>query len=103
MYPYVQDQRANEAERRKQRAAIAAEAAKWQSGVQDLTRATQPSARLLDYLQEDLDSMRKELDRWRAENEQLAQKMRREQKYATVAVAVAVVLFLCSRCVKSTP
>ena len=26
--------------------------------------------------------MRKELDRWRSENEQLGQKMRREQKYA---------------------
>ncbi len=83
----------NEAERRKVRASIASDVGRWQSGVQTLTRATQPSAKLLDYLQEDLDGMQKELDRWRSETEQLVQKMRREQKY-TPSSFLQILVFL---------
>nr|XP_053632857.1 TRAF3-interacting protein 1-like [Cherax quadricarinatus] len=34
---------------------------------------------MLDYLQEDLDSMHKELEMWRSENKQLTQTLKREQ------------------------
>lgn len=35
---------------------------------------------MLDYLQEDLDSMQKELETWRNENKVLAQTLKREQR-----------------------
>lgn len=35
---------------------------------------------MLDYLQEDLDSMQKELETWRNENKLLAQTLKREQR-----------------------
>ena len=41
-------------------------------------------AKMLDYLQEDLDSMQKELEMWRDENKQLAQTLKREQRYVNV-------------------
>lgn len=39
------------------------------------------AAKMLDYLQEDLDSMQKELEMWRSENKQLTQTLKREQRY----------------------
>ena len=38
------------------------------SGIQTLASSAAPLGKVLDYLQEDLDSMQKELETWRSEN-----------------------------------
>ena len=43
---------------------------------QTLTRSANPLGKLMDFLQEDVDSMQRELETWRNENRELQSKLR---------------------------
>ena len=43
---------------------------------QILTRSANPLGKLMDFLQEDVDSMQRELETWRTENKQLQAQLR---------------------------
>ncbi|KAF7397737.1 hypothetical protein HZH68_008959 [Vespula germanica] len=47
--------------------------------IQSLTRATNPLGKLLDYLQEDIEMMQKELHDWRSQYNQLSKQLEKEQ------------------------
>ena len=44
--------------------------------LQTLTRSANPLGKLMDFLQEDVDSMQRELETWRNENRELQSKLR---------------------------
>merc|ERR1712018_834184 len=46
---------------------------------QTLTRSANPLGKLMDFLQEDIDSMQRELETWRNENRELQSKLRAEE------------------------
>ncbi|XP_046822806.1 TRAF3-interacting protein 1 isoform X2 [Vespa crabro] len=52
---------------------------KLRSTIQMLTRATNPLGKLLDYLQEDIEMMQKELHDWRSQYNQLSKQLEKEQ------------------------
>ena len=54
---------------------------KLRGSIQTLTRAVNPLGKILDFVQEDLDSMQKELDVWKQENAQNQVALQREQRY----------------------
>ena len=57
---------------------------KLRGSIQTLTRAVNPLGKILDFVQEDLDSMQKELDVWKQENAQNQVALQREQRYVHV-------------------
>lgn len=59
---------------------VSKEIERLQGSIQSLTRSANPLGKIMDYVQEDLDSMQKELDRWRAENKEHALALRRERR-----------------------
>lgn len=63
----------------KERERTRKETGKLQEYVQQLTKNAHPLGRLVDYLQEDVDSMLKELEQWRAEYKQNITKLRQSQ------------------------
>ena len=68
----------SDAARRKQREVVKREIEKICSSIQDVTRSANPLGKIMDYVQEDLDSMQKELEKWRAENKEHALEIKRE-------------------------
>ncbi len=60
----------------RERERIRKETTKVQESVQQLTRTAHPLGRLVDYLQEDVDSMLKELEQWRGEYKKNMTKLR---------------------------
>lgn len=76
----------SDAQRRKQRELVAKEIERLQSSIQSLTRSANPLGKIMDYVQEDLDSMQKELDRWRTENKEHALALRRERNVTDRAI-----------------
>ncbi|XP_054261636.1 TRAF3-interacting protein 1-like isoform X2 [Macrosteles quadrilineatus] len=60
--------------------AVAREVDKLRSAIQALTRAVNPLGKLIDFLQEDVDSMQTELETWVTTNQQLAQQLQAEQR-----------------------
>lgn len=51
-----------------------------QSSIQGLCRSATPLGRVMDYVQEDMDSMLKELEIWQKESSQHKEALQREQK-----------------------
>jgi TRAF3-interacting protein 1 len=54
---------------------------KLRGSIQTLTRSANPLGKIMDYVQEDLDSMQKELERWKVENKQHQMDLKREKGY----------------------
>ncbi|XP_059149922.1 TRAF3-interacting protein 1-like isoform X2 [Physella acuta] len=76
----------SDAQRRKQREIVQKEVDKLRASIQSLTRSANPLGKVMDYVQEDLDSMQQELDKWRAENAQHALDLKRETNVTDRAV-----------------
>ncbi|KAL4228368.1 TRAF3-interacting protein 1 [Mactra antiquata] len=76
----------SDAQRRKQREAVQREIDKLRGSIQTLTRSANPLGKIMDYVQEDLDSMQKELEKWKEENKEHALALRREKAITERAV-----------------
>ncbi len=68
-----------DAARRKERELIQREVEKLRGSIQTLTRSALPLGKIMDYLQEDVDSMQKELEMWKKENQEHALAIKREE------------------------
>ncbi|XP_025931393.1 TRAF3-interacting protein 1 isoform X3 [Apteryx rowi] len=70
----------SEAARKKERDLVAKEIEKLQVSIQTLCRSSLPLGKIMDYIQEDMDAMKNELQMWRHENRQLAEALQKEQR-----------------------
>lgn len=70
-----------DAAHRKQRELVQREVEKLRGSIQTLTRSANPLGKIMDYLQEDVDSMQKELEMWKKENRDHELAIKREQRY----------------------
>ena len=61
----------------KERERTAKEVARLQTAVQELTKTAHPLGRLVDFMQEDVDSMVKELEQWREEGRKSGEQLQR--------------------------
>ncbi|XP_046740555.1 TRAF3-interacting protein 1 isoform X3 [Diprion similis] len=68
-----------EAGSRRDRETTIKEVDKLRGSIQTLTRATNPLGKLLDYLQEDVEMMQRELHEWRSQYNQLSEQLHQEQ------------------------
>lgn len=73
----------------KQRQQVQKEIDKLRVSIQTLTRSANPLGKVMDYVQEDLDSMQKELQRWKQENKEHALELKRERRWVSVLFDVA--------------
>ncbi|XP_052805204.1 TRAF3-interacting protein 1-like isoform X3 [Mya arenaria] len=76
----------SDAQRRKQREAVQKEVDKLRGSIQTLTRSANPLGKIMDYVQEDLDSMQKELEKWKQENKEHGLALKREKAITERAV-----------------
>ncbi|XP_071482744.1 TRAF3-interacting protein 1-like [Diadema antillarum] len=65
--------------RRKERELVQREVERLRGAIQTLTRSANPLGKIMDYLQEDVDSMQKELELWQRENKEHGLAIKREQ------------------------
>jgi len=65
--------------RQREREATQRDVQKLKDSIQILTRSANPLGKLMDFLQEDVDSMQRELETWRTENKQLQAQLRAEE------------------------
>ncbi|KAL5011034.1 hypothetical protein ScPMuIL_013339 [Solemya velum] len=79
--PHISD-----AQRRKQREHVQREIDKLRASIQTLTRSANPLGKIMDYVQEDLDSMQKEHEKWKEENKEHALALKREKMITDRAV-----------------
>ncbi|KAM6421621.1 TRAF3-interacting protein 1 isoform 1-T1 [Rhynochetos jubatus] len=79
--PYI-----SEAARKKERDLVAKEIEKFQVSIQTLCRSALTLGRIMDYIQEDMDAMKNELQMWRHENRQHAEALQKEQSITDSAV-----------------
>lgn len=75
-----------DAQRMKQRQQVQKEIDKLRVSIQTLTRSANPLGKVMDYVQEDLDSMQKELQRWKSENKEHALELKREKSITDKAI-----------------
>ncbi|XP_072541714.1 TRAF3-interacting protein 1 isoform X2 [Salminus brasiliensis] len=75
-----------EAARKKERELVAREIERLRSSVQTVCRSALPLGKIMDYIQEDMDAMRNELETWRRENREHAQALLQEQRITDSAV-----------------
>ncbi|NWY03224.1 MIPT3 protein, partial [Nothoprocta ornata] len=75
-----------EAARKKERDLVAKEIERLQVSIQTLCRSSLPLGKIMDYIQEDMDAMKNELQMWRHENRQLAEALQKEQSITDSAV-----------------
>lgn len=75
-----------DAQRMKQRQQVQKEIDKLRVSIQTLTRSANPLGKVMDYVQEDLDSMQKELQRWKQENKEHALELKRERSITDKAI-----------------
>ncbi|XP_070535755.1 TRAF3-interacting protein 1-like isoform X8 [Ptychodera flava] len=68
-----------DAAKRKERQIVAREIDSLRSTIQTLTRSANPLGKIMDYVQEDMDSMQKELEMWKKENRQHELAIKREE------------------------
>ena len=68
-----------DAAKKKEKDIAEKEIEKLRSSIQNLVRSAHPLGKIMDYLQEDIDSMQKELNVWQKENEQHANALKAEQ------------------------
>lgn len=64
----------------KQRHLVVQKIEKLQESIQTLTKSANPLGKIMDYIQEDLDSMQKELYRWKQENIQHTMALKHEKE-----------------------
>ncbi|NXL91242.1 MIPT3 protein, partial [Alectura lathami] len=76
----------SEAARKKERDLVAKEIEKFQGSIQTLCRSAFTLGRIMDYVQEDVDAMKNELQMWRHENRQHAEALQKEQSITDSAV-----------------
>lgn len=57
---------------------------KLRNSIQALTRSANPLGKIMDYVQEDLHSMQKERDMWRAENSKLTMQIKEEMGWVVL-------------------
>ncbi|XP_035746170.1 TRAF3-interacting protein 1 isoform X2 [Egretta garzetta] len=76
----------SEEARKKERDLVAKEIEKFQVSVQTLCRSALTLGRIMDYIQEDMDAMKNELQMWRHENRQHAEALQKEQSITDSAV-----------------
>ncbi|XP_061858409.1 TRAF3-interacting protein 1 isoform X2 [Colius striatus] len=69
----------SEAARKKERDLVAKEIEKFQVSIQTLCQSALTLGRIMDYIQEDMDAMKNELQMWRHENRQHAEALQKEQ------------------------
>ncbi|XP_051565173.1 TRAF3-interacting protein 1-like isoform X2 [Myxocyprinus asiaticus] len=70
----------SEASRKKERELVAKEIERLRSSIQTVCRSALPLGKIMDYIQEDMDSMQNELQTWRKENKENAQALQQEQR-----------------------
>ncbi|XP_071603222.1 TRAF3-interacting protein 1 [Heliangelus exortis] len=75
-----------EADRKKERDLVAKEIEKFQVSIQTLCRSALSLGRIMDYIQEDMDATKNELQMWRQENRQHAETLQKEQSITDSAV-----------------
>ncbi|XP_062816217.1 TRAF3-interacting protein 1 isoform X2 [Anolis carolinensis] len=69
----------SEATRRKEKDLVAKEIDKFRGSIQALCRSALPLGKIMDYIQEDVDAMKTELQIWQNENKQLEEALQKEQ------------------------
>lgn len=69
----------SDATKRKQRELVQKEMDALRNSIQTLTRSANPLGKMMDYVQEDLDSMQKEMVTWKDENEENIRELKMEQ------------------------
>ena len=70
----------SDAARRKEREIVQKEIDKLKGTIQTLTRSANPLGKIMDFVQEDLDSMQKEMDQWKREHKGNLVALQREQR-----------------------
>ncbi|XP_043381640.1 TRAF3-interacting protein 1 isoform X5 [Chelonia mydas] len=76
----------SEAARRKEKDLVSKEIEKFRGSIQTLCRSALPLGKIMDYIQEDMDSMKNELQMWQHENKQHAEALQKEQSITDSAV-----------------
>ncbi|XP_059583140.1 TRAF3-interacting protein 1 isoform X2 [Alligator mississippiensis] len=76
----------SEAARRKEKDLVSKEIEKFRGSIQTLCRSALPLGKIMDYIQEDMDAMKNELQMWQHENKQHAEALQKEQKITDSAV-----------------
>ncbi|CAH1774193.1 unnamed protein product [Owenia fusiformis] len=76
----------SDAARRKEREMVQREIDKLRTSIQTLTRSANPLGKIMDYVQEDLDSMQKELEVWKKENKDNTRSLQQEQSITESSV-----------------
>lgn len=69
----------SEAAKRKEKDLVAKEIEKFRGSIQALCRSVLPLGKIMDYIQEDVDAMKNELQIWHNENKQLEESLQKEQ------------------------
>ncbi|XP_053327046.1 TRAF3-interacting protein 1 [Spea bombifrons] len=72
--------------RKREKDLVTREIEKLRSSIQILCRSALPLGKIMDYIQEDVDTMQNELHMWRRENRQLAEMLLREQSITDAAL-----------------
>ncbi|TSK92920.1 TRAF3-interacting protein 1 [Bagarius yarrelli] len=75
-----------EAARKKERELVLKEIERLRTSVQSVCRSALPLGKIMDYIQEDMDSMQNELQNWRRENKEHAEALLQEQRITDSAV-----------------
>ncbi|XP_068263658.1 TRAF3-interacting protein 1 isoform X2 [Nyctibius grandis] len=76
----------SEAARKKERDLVAKEIEKFQVSIQTLCQSALTLGKIMDYIQEDMDAMKNELQMWRQENRQHAEALQKEQSITDSAL-----------------
>lgn len=69
-----------EATRKKERELVVREIERLRTSIQSVCRSALPLGKIMDYIQEDMDSMQNELQNWRRENKEHAEALLQEQR-----------------------
>ncbi|XP_025026755.1 TRAF3-interacting protein 1 isoform X2 [Python bivittatus] len=69
----------SEAAKRKEKDLVTKEIEKFRGSIQALCRSALPLGKIMDYIQEDVDAMKNELQIWQNENKELEETLRKEQ------------------------
>lgn len=72
--------------RQREHEIVTREVDRLRAAIQSLTRAANPLGKLIDFLQEDVDSMQTELETWRITNSQLAVQLNTEQRFTEKSI-----------------
>ncbi|KAJ8253079.1 hypothetical protein GJAV_G00208870 [Gymnothorax javanicus] len=76
----------SESSQQKERELVSREMERLRSSIQTVCRSALPLGKIMDYIQEDMDSMQNELQIWRRENQEHAQALLQEQRVTDAIV-----------------